>query len=291
MEPGLFLAVFHGRMLLFRAGGSFVEEKSKRVTLLPILLLVVASLALGGLGWLLIARAPSTETAAVVAAPTSLATQAPPVPAVLAGIGTIQGVVRLAGTAPEMPLLKRGADPVCSAAPMRDREVVVSGDKLANVVVRVANKVPAQNASGAVVEVDQKDCMYSPRVVAVASGGRIQVANGDKTLHNIHAYLGTKTLFNRAQPPGSPPVEYTPTEGGALLVFKCDVHPWMKGYVYVNQNALVGVTDENGRFELTSVPAGGPYTLEAWHERYGTKTMQVTVPADGSATADFTYGP
>jgi len=31
----------------------------------------------------------------------------------------------------------------------------------------------------------------------------------------------------------------------------------------------------------------GTYTVEAWHERLPTKTVTVTVKADGDATADF----
>jgi hypothetical protein len=33
----------------------------------------------------------------------------------------------------------------------------------------------------------------------------------------------------------------------------------------------------------------GNYTLEAWHERFGAKTAQVTVPADKPAEAAFQF--
>ena len=40
--------------------------------------------------------------------------------------------------------------------------------------------------------------------------------------------------------------------------------------------------------ENENVPAG-EYTLEAWHETYGTKTFKVTVPDSGETTADFKF--
>ncbi len=261
----------------------------------PVLLLAAAViLAAGVIGYFAL-RPPGAAPEASVAPPTAAApAPAPPSPAPpqpSGPPGMIRGVVRLSGPAPEMPLLKRGADPVCAATPVRDQEVVVTGDKIANAVVRIARGLPpsAPAPTTAPVEIGQHQCMYEPRVVATLNGTRVEVKNGDATLHNIHAYLGTKTLFNRAQPPGSPPVEYTPTEGGALITFKCDVHPWMRGYVYVNQNPFVKVTPTSGEYQLDGVPPG-TYTLEAWHERFGTKTAEVTVPPGGSVEADFTFG-
>ena len=49
---------------------------------------------------------------------------------------------------------------------------------------------------------------------------------------------------------------------------------------------------ENGTFTIKGVPPG-KYTVVAWHEGPGNgteKTLEVTVPAKGSATADFTFG-
>jgi hypothetical protein len=48
------------------------------------------------------------------------------------------------------------------------------------------------------------------------------------------------------------------------------------------------VTGTDGRFSIAGLPPG-TYTIEAWHEKYGTRTAIVTVPKDGTATADLTY--
>jgi hypothetical protein len=52
------------------------------------------------------------------------------------------------------------------------------------------------------------------------------------------------------------------------------------------------VSGEDGSFTIKGVPPG-TYTVAAWHEGGATgteKTMQVTVAANGSAKADFSFG-
>jgi hypothetical protein len=50
------------------------------------------------------------------------------------------------------------------------------------------------------------------------------------------------------------------------------------------------VSGDNGSFTITGLPAG-TYEIEAWHEKLGRKTASVTVPATGSVTSDFSFGP
>ena len=66
----------------------------------------------------------------------------------------------------------------------------------------------------------------------------------------------------------------------------------MKSYVGVLKHPFFAVSGEDGSFTIKGVPPG-KYTVVAWHEggANGTeKTMQITVPASGSVTADFTFG-
>jgi uncharacterized protein (DUF2141 family) len=50
------------------------------------------------------------------------------------------------------------------------------------------------------------------------------------------------------------------------------------------------VTNDDGSFSIQGLPPG-TYTVEAWHEKLGTKTMQVTVAAQETKQADFSFGP
>ena len=231
--------------------------------------------------------APTPAAPAAPAAPGSSAAAAPAAGAT--GAGAITGTVKLGGPAPEMALTKRQADPFCARTPMKDEEVVVgSGGALKNVVVRLTKGVTGRYEPPATPAVlDQSACMYRPRVQAVMVGQTLQIKNSDQTLHNVHGYKGPSTLFNQAQIPNLGPISKKLTEADQILKFKCDVHPWMTGYVAVSSHPFVAVTGDDGGFKLTGVPAGS-YTVEAWHERLGTKTAEVTV-ADKSVDANFQF--
>jgi len=77
-----------------------------------------------------------------------------------------------------------------------------------------------------------------------------------------------------------------------LIPVKCNQHPWMKSYIGVLKHPFFAVSAEDGSYTIKGVPPG-KYTVVAWHEGGATgteKTMQVTVPANGSAKADFAFG-
>jgi hypothetical protein len=48
----------------------------------------------------------------------------------------------------------------------------------------------------------------------------------------------------------------------------CNIHPWMKGWVRVFDHPYYCLTDENGGFSLTLVPAGD-HRLKVWHPGSG----------------------
>jgi plastocyanin len=209
-----------------------------------------------------------------------------------AGFGTINGTVAFSGKAPEMKELPRKADPVCAAKPMKDNEVIVnSNNTLKDVLVRVApGSVKGKfDAPAQTVNVKQQDCMYAPRVQGAVAGQTVQVENDDKTMHNVHTYKGQETILNQGQPAGSPPIkkDNVATEA-AVLKFKCDVHPWMTGFVVVTDHPFFQTTGADGSFKLDKVPAG-KYTVEAWHSRYGLKTATVTVEPNKTADVKFSY--
>jgi len=217
-------------------------------------------------------------------APPPPAAAAPPAgaPAATAGVGafgkgTIAGSVKFTGKAPEMRPLST-PDPFCARQPIKEEDVMVgAGNGLKNVIVRVVKgttgtyEPPATTAT-----IDQSACMYRPRAQVVMAGQSLQIRNSDQTLHNVHTYRGPSTMFNQAQIPGMAPLTKTLTDGGQIIKFKCDVHPWMTGYVAVATNPFFAVSGDDGSFTIDKLPPG-TYTVEAWHERLGTRTADVTV--------------
>jgi plastocyanin len=197
--------------------------------------------------------------------------------------------VAFTGKAPEMPMLKRDADPYCAKTKMKAEDVVVnSNGTLKNVIVRITNVTGDFPAPKEPVTVLQDQCMYRPRVQGAVAGQSIMVKNGDQTLHNVHTYKGTTTLFNQAQVPNSPAIEKKFSDDGQLLKFKCDVHPWMAGFVMVQKSPFFAVTGDDGSFDIKGVPAGS-YKMEAWQEKFGVKSADVTVAPNGTAEVKFAF--
>lgn len=192
--------------------------------------------------------------------------------------GQIKGVARLIGQAPPRKALDMKADPFCAAKSAKEEELIAGPQgALKNVVVRVVKGAPAGTiAASAAVVLDQDGCSYRPRVAVAQAGQEVLIKNSDQTLHNVHTYRGAVTLSNQAQPQSFPPIKQQFPTAGDVIKFKCDVHPWMTGWVVVTDNSFFAVTAEDGAFVLDKLPPGS-YTIQAWHETLGTQTREVKV--------------
>lgn len=193
---------------------------------------------------------------------------------------TLKGTVVLKGKAPAPREINMKSDLNCPQAPAKDEEAVVgTGGQLKNVVVRIAKGLSGTFPTPATeVVMDQNGCAYQPRVAVAQAGQTVAIKNSDKTLHNVHTFKGPSTLFNQAQLFGTPPIKKKAPSTGDVIKFKCDVHPWMTGYLVVTDNPFYAVTGADGSFSIPNVPPG-TYTVEAWHEKFGTKQTSVTVTA------------
>ena len=219
-----------------------------------------------------------------------LATAAVVAVAPAANAESIEGSVDFTGTPPVPKLLGREADPVCAKKKMTDETVLIAGGKLANVWVHVVEGAPDSAAAegAAPVVVDQNDCMYRPRVQAALVGQKVQVKNSDPTMHNVHPYFGTQTLWNKVMMNEKvKPLDSVADQAGVYR-WKCDMHPWMRGFLGVNKNPFQTVTGADGKFKLNGLKPG-KYLVEAWHEKLGVKKAEVTVAAGQSGAASFKY--
>ena len=260
---------------------------SNSLRVLAVALCAVGTVAIALFLW---ERRPATaERNSSPRSTTDRGARAGAMPAPVRGSGTILGEVVLVGAPPQMQPLKLGADPICAGASSRDQQVIATDGKLENVFVRIAD-APAEPPPSEPVVIDQVSCVFRPRIQGAVRGQTMQIRNGDRTLHNVHGYAGSSTLFNYAQPATAPPVERGFPEGARVIKLTCDVHPWMTAYVLVTDNSYFAVSGRDGSFSIRGIPAGS-YHLEAWHERFGVKTAKLTLSEGETARVAFTYAP
>jgi plastocyanin len=149
---------------------------------------------------------------------------------------TVRGNVRFEGKIPVAKAISMAADPECAkqhSTPVMAQEVLTDakGD-LQNVIVFVSEGLGDRtfDAPTQPVVVEQKGCLYQPHVLAVRANQTLQLVNDDPTSHNIHPVPANNREWNKAEPPGSKMEEAFAREEIAIPV-KCNVHPWMRGYI------------------------------------------------------------
>ena len=183
--------------------------------------------------------------------------------------------------------------------PISDTVVVGTDNALANVLLRITSGPPIGRAYDVADEVaagrippavlDQYGCMYNPRILAVMPGQEITIRNSDGIMHNVHAMPNINSEFNKAMPKMTKKIDYTfQEEEQDPFPIKCDVHPWMGGYVSVLPHPFFSLTALNGKFEIRNLPAG-TYLLEAWHEKLGTQTSTVEVKEGEISASNFSF--
>ena len=148
-----------------------------------------------------------------------------------------------------------------------------------------ADAVTAKTEPPPKTAMDQKACVFTPRVVIVPASGTVDFLNSDRLLHNLHSVSRENPSFNRTQPKGRTiPITFSRPE---IVRIDCDLHSWMRGWVVVADHPFYALTDAAGGFALPPVPPG-KYVLKVWHETLGTTTHDVTVGAqDARVTIPF----
>ncbi len=207
--------------------------------------------------------------------------------------GTLTGTIAFEGEAPANEPIRMNADPVCvteNKTPQFQETYMVQDGKLANVFVYVKDGLgnytfdtPTQPA-----QIDQQSCRYHPHVFGMMVGQTLEIVNSDPTLHNIHALPKGNQEFNTGQPIQGMKTTHVFKNPEVMVPFKCDVHGWMNAFVGVLPHPFFAVSAADGTYTISGLPPG-TYTIEAWHEKLGTKTQSVTIGASESKTADFSF--
>src|SRR6202034_2551791 len=187
--------------------------------------------------------------------------------------GTISGTVKWSGPQPhlaEFPITKdpEVCDPESKKMNNLERLLIGPQEGVANTIVYLkditsgkAMDLPEQRR-----HLDQKHCHYIPHILLVPQNAELQMESSDATLHTIH--MEGAATYNLPFPFPNQISSRTMSTPG-LVNLRCNGgHVWMNAEMMVVQHPYYAVTDERGRFELSSVPPG-TYQIVAWHEGWG----------------------
>src|SRR5436309_7724978 len=208
----------------------------------------------------------------------------------------ISGTVRLAGRAPSIPMVSADVDLDVCGSEAKPLQSLMLGTNQAVRDAVVYLSAGSANRSDAVAVLAARDCEFVPRVQIVRSGATLVLSNSDSVLHvvrleSLSGTNGPTTLLNVAAPYAGYEKRFRlanfrePT----LLKATCgNGHGWMVAYLAVVPHLWAVMTDECGRFSLSSVPPGA-YKLFAWHEVLGTLVREIKVSSGRATNVDLEF--
>jgi plastocyanin len=160
------------------------------------------------------------------------------------------------------------------------------GKAVASAVVFVQAPVPEAATHKAPQIVDQVDKTFVPELLPIVVGTLVRFPNHDQIHHHVYSFSPAKT-FELPLYKGEDAAPVLFDKVGVVKI-GCNIHDWMSGIILVLPTPYFAVTNAEGRFTLSDLPAG-TYTLSAWHALSKLKpeeaTQSVQVGADVAQVA------
>lgn len=208
-------------------------------------------------------------------------------------VGRIAARVRYSGDVPPPKVIVMSSTPQCALAhegPVYDQSLLVSDGRLQNAIVYIEKGLEQFDfaAPATPIAVDQKGCLYAPRVSLAMVGQPVDFLNSDAEAHNVHGFPNVVSAWNFMLSRKGAKRTLTFDRPEMAIRIGCDIHPWMRGYLGITTHPFAAVTASDGGVTLDGVPPGN-YTVTVWHETLGTQSKQVGLSAKGSVEIEFVY--
>jgi plastocyanin len=204
----------------------------------------------------------------------------------------VKGLVKFEGPVPQgEKLLLPFACATHYKGDAYSNEVIVNDGRLKNVLVRVAKGLEGKSFTDVPAEavvIDQIGCLYEPRVSASRVGQKVEFLNSDALFHNVRSITNNNEVFNVAMPNKNDRITKIFTKAEIFVQTKCSVHPWMSAYIAVLDHPYYSITNDKGEFSIKNLPPGH-YTLELWHEVFGTQTKEVDIAANDKVDIEIKF--
>jgi len=158
-------------------------------------------------------------------------------------------------------------------------DIQINQGRLKNVMVYISKgheKLISPSAPTTEVEVDQRGCIYRPRISVVRAGQPVTFINSDPIFHNVKANAKLNKKFNQGMPRKNQRMTKVFNKNEITVHAKCSVHPWMGAHIGVFDHQWFSKTNELGFYELPALPKG-KYTVTFWHEVFGKAEKEVII--------------
>lgn len=125
--------------------------------------------------------------------------------------------------------------------------------------------------------IDNKNCIFEPRVAFLQAGRPVIVKNSDKCAHNYKIDPFSNQPINVLVPIGDEiKADFPKGERSNFSEYGCTIHPWMKGQLIIREHPYVGVSNEKGELVIKDLPAG-KVTFKVVHEAMDRSIKEITL--------------
>jgi len=171
------------------------------------------------------------------------------------------------------------------SASIRDQ----NGEPVAGAVISAGTTSTGSASSKTATEImDQINKEFVPHVKPVLAGTDISFPNKDDIRHHVYSFSDAKQ-FELPLYEGTPanPIRF---DKPGVVVLGCNIHDWMRGYIYVLDTPFFARSDTGGTASIGNIPAGS-YTVTVWHPRMKNSgpDVQRSVTLDDAGNASLAF--
>lgn len=190
--------------------------------------------------------------------------------------GTITGVAVWKGDVPELPPIEIDADTSMCGEEVASQALQVNPkNNGVRYVLVYLERVEKGKAPADKYWLNMVNCQFTAHIFPFVRSQVMAMVNHDSFFHNPHFFNSKQaSLLNVPMPDPGLEISHkflrTPLQNEkGVMRLQCDVHNNMNAYWAGFDHPYFTVTDVDGKFVISGVPAG-KYTLVAWHEGYKT---------------------
>ncbi|MGE3511722.1 MAG: methylamine utilization protein [Vicinamibacterales bacterium] len=134
------------------------------------------------------------------------------------------------------------------------------------------------------VVLDQRNLTFTPRILVVQTGTRVDMPNSDRVFHNVFSFKDGKRFDLGVYPAGHSRSVLFDRPGVSRLF--CNIHPDMAAYIVAVDSPFHAVSDAAGRFTLPPLPPGR-HVVHAWRAGHDEVTGTLVVTGDEPVSLDL----